>query len=48
MEIQLLFVGKTKKNIYIDELEAYKNKILRFIKFSFVCVEESKKIKKLT
>tara|TARA_B100000989_G_scaffold203628_1_gene154104 strand:+ start:28 stop:498 length:471 start_codon:yes stop_codon:yes gene_type:complete len=42
MEIQLLFVGKTKKKYLLDELEAYKKKILRFIKFSFVCVEETK------
>ena len=42
MEIQLLFVGKTKKKYLYDELEAYKIKILRFIKFSFVCVDESK------
>ena len=46
MEIQLLFVGKTKKKYLVDELDAYKNKILRFIKFSFVCVEESKKKQK--
>jgi len=42
MEIQLLFVGKTKKKYLYDELEAYKIKILRFIKFSFVCVDKSK------
>ena len=42
MEIQLLFVGKTKKKYLLDELEAYKKKILRFIKFSFVCVGEIK------
>ena len=42
MEIQLLFVGKTKKKYLYDELEAYKIKILRFIKFYFVCVDESK------
>ena len=42
MEIQLLFVGKTKKKYVLDELEAYKKKILRFIKFSFVCVGETK------
>ena len=42
MEIQLLFVGKTKKKYMLDELEAYKKKILRFIKFSFVCVGETK------
>ena len=42
MEIQLLFVGKTKKKYLSDELEAYKIKILRFIKFSFICVEETK------
>ena len=42
MEIQLLFVGKTKKKYLLDELEAYKLKILRFIKFSFVCVGDTK------
>ena len=42
MEIQLLFVGKTKKKYVLDELEAYKKKILRFIKFSFVCVGDTK------
>ena len=42
MEIQLLFVGKTKKKYLYDELEAFKIKILRFIKFSFVCVEDTK------
>ena len=42
MEIQLLFVGKTKKKYLFDELESYKIKILRFIKFSFVCVDKSK------
>jgi len=42
MEIQLLFVGKTKKKYLLDELESYKIKILRFIKFSFVCVGETK------
>ena len=46
MEIQLLFVGKTKKKYLVDELDAYKSKILRFVKFSFVCVEESKTNKK--
>ena len=47
MEIQLLFVGKTKKKYLVDELDAYKSKILRFVKFSFVCVEESKTNKKI-
>ena len=47
MEIQLLFVGKTKKKYLVDELDAYKSKILRFVKFSFVCVEESKANKKI-
>ena len=47
MEFQLLFVGKTKKKYLVDELDAYKNKIQRFVKFSFVCVEESKKNKKI-
>ena len=47
MEIQLLFVGKTKKKYLIDELDAYKSKILRFVKFSFVCVEESKTNKRI-
>ncbi len=42
MEIQLLFVGKTKKKYVLDELEAYKKKILRFIKFSFVCIGDKK------
>ena len=41
MEIQLLFFGKTKKNYLLDEIEAYKKKIQRFIKFSFVCVHET-------
>ena len=42
MEIQLLFFGKTKKNYLSDELEAYKKKIQRFVKFSFVCIYEKK------
>ena len=42
MEIQLLFFGKTKKNYLSDELEAYKKKIQRFVKFSFVCIYETK------
>ena len=46
MEIQLLFIGKTKKKYLLNELEAYKKKILRFIKFSLVCVEDIKKNKK--
>ena len=46
MEIQLLFFGKTKKNYLLDELEAYKKKIQRFIKFSFVCIYETHNNKK--
>tara|TARA_A100001011_G_scaffold397131_1_gene497169 strand:+ start:4394 stop:4867 length:474 start_codon:yes stop_codon:yes gene_type:complete len=46
MEIQLLFVGKTKKKYLLDELEAYKKKILHFIKFSFISIEETKTSKK--
>ena len=46
MEIQLLFFGKTKKNYLLDELEAYKKKIQRFIKFSFVCICETHNNKK--
>ena len=42
MEIQLLFFGKTKKNYLSDELEAYKKKIQRFVKFSFFCIYEKK------
>ena len=45
MEIQLLFVGKTKKNIYIDELEAYKIKYCVSLNF-LLYVEEIKKKKK--
>ena len=46
MEIQLLFVGKTKKKYLLDELEAYQKKIRHFIKFSFNSVEERKTNKK--
>ena len=42
MEIQLLFFGKTKKNYLSDELEAYKKKIQRFVKFSIVCIYKTK------